>query len=176
MAFQDSTMVLTFAFEEVFKENSKKLYIRNWIEEVQNELIELENEKDIKGTPAFIDLCQKATKINKDLLDIKKFETKFEKCCSDPDLTDEQKISLIEEIKILVKVMGDIAVCLNIPRYTVGIQGLIYDIEKGGLQKNIHGHSFSVSKDDLSEEQGKLTPIAWTVAHPPPEKLGNNSC
>ena len=72
--------------------------------------------------------------------------------------------------------MGDIAVCLNIPRYTVRIQGLIYDIEKGGLQKNSYGHSFSVSKDDLSEEQRKLTPIAWTVAHPPPEKLGNNSC
>jgi hypothetical protein len=187
VTFGYARLNLRKAFQEVFKENSskklaKKLYVQNWIEEVLNALTEhlpAKVHEEMKGTPAFIDLCQKAAEINKHLSDIQKlgaqFEKCWEKCCSD-EKSEKQKPLLIEESKRLIKVMGKIVVLLTIPCNIYGIQCSIYDVEKGGPQKTLHGTCFSVSEGNLLEEQRKLTPVAWYHAHPSPEKLGNSSC
>ena len=120
-------MNLQLAFRQVFEENSleklsKKLYVDNGLEEVQNALTEhlpaKVHEEEMKGTPAFIDLCLKATEINKHLSDIQKLTAQLEKCwmecCSDEN-SEKQKPKLIEETKRLIKVMEKIAVLLKIP-------------------------------------------------------------
>ena len=182
--FGSAKLNLWMAFQEVFKENRKKeLNIKNWIEEVQNALTEhlpgKVHEEEMKGTPAFIDLCLKATEINKHFSDIQKLIAQFKKCwmpCCADENSEKQKLLLIEETQRLIKVMGEIAVLLNIPFYIDHIQGAIYDMEKGGPQKTKRGFCFSLSEGNLSEEQQILTPIAWWYAHPSPKNLGNSSC
>ena len=102
---------------------SKKI----WIKEVQKALTKHSSAKvQKKENPAFKLLCQNATEINKHLTDIQTISYKLIKNDdseedSDEDLhedldidkDEEDKKSLIEEIKRLVKVMGDIAVHLK---------------------------------------------------------------
>ena len=104
---------------------------KNWIEEVQKALTKHSSAKvQKKENPAFKLLCQNATEINKHLTDIQTISYKLSQNDdseedseedSDEDLhedldidkDEEDKKSLIEEIKRLVKVMGDIAVHLK---------------------------------------------------------------
>jgi len=84
------------------------------------------------------------------------------------------KKELMEEITRLVKVMGDIAVDLGVQCFTDTLQTLLYDMEKGGRQKQGDGSVVVVELDNLSDEQKKLSPfICFT--HLPPEIQGNGS-
>jgi uncharacterized protein YdiU (UPF0061 family) len=89
--FESARWTLQRAFRQVFKENSlenlaKELGMETGLEEVLNALTEhlpaKLQEEEMKGTPAFIDLCQKATEISKHLSDILKLIDQFEKCWS----------------------------------------------------------------------------------------------
>jgi hypothetical protein len=177
---------------EFFKTNVKELKRKDWIKEVQKALTKHSSAKvQKKENPAFNLLCQNATEINKHLTDIQTVHHKLNPKedssddsdeDSDEDLhedldvdkDEEDKKSLIEEIKRLVKVMGDIAVNLKVDDCAKTIQTLLYDTEKGGPQKQGDESIVVVELDNLSDEQKKLSPfICFT--HLPPEIQGNGS-
>ena len=177
---------------EFFQTNGKVLKKKNWIKEVQKALTKHSSAKvQKKENPAFKLLCQNATEINEHLTDIQTISYKlnlndYSEDDSDEDSDEdlhedlnldkdeEDKKSLIEEIKRLVKVMEDIAVHLKNDYCVKSIQRLLYDTENGGCQKLSDKLTVKVELDNLSDEQKKLSAFNW-FAHLPSEKQGNCS-
>ena len=131
-------MELHEAFINFFEENSMGLITEDWISGVQIALnTSLADNSAAKGTDqnAFNILCQKADKLSKDLSDIHKLEVQFRnyytKCFVEYEdegedenekqrkklKRDQKKKLLSDEAARLIKVMGDIAVDLGIPRH-----------------------------------------------------------
>ena len=173
---------------------------KNWIKQVQKTLTKHTSANvHQKENPAFKLLCLKATELNKHLTDIQAFLDKISKETSSDEDSDEdsdehldedsnedmdedlnvdnaekEKLSLMEEVKRLVEVMGDIAADLKVDYYANLIQSLLYDMKKGSLQMQGGGLMVEMKLDNLSEEQLKLTPFIW-FSHFPPEEQGNGS-
>ena len=184
-------MELHEAFINFFEENSMGLITEDWISGVQIALnTSLADNSAAKGTDqnALNILCQKADKLSKDLSDIHKLEVQFRnyytKCFVEYEdegedenekqrkklKRDQKKKLLSDEAARLIKVMGDIAVDLGIPRHVEIIHGVIYDVEKGEHKKRADGSSYFVdTQKNLSEAQLKISLFAQTLAHPSPE-------
>jgi hypothetical protein len=193
------TMELHEAFIGFFEKKLMVLEDEDWISCVQMTLkknhSDNSNEEEMDQTSTFRLLCQKADQVNKDLSDIRKLQARFRnyyRCCyneyedegEDEDEKQKQKQQqnqkkqlLSDEAARLIKVMGNIAVDLGIPKHIESIHSVLYDVEKGGHQKRANGSSYFVNTENLTPAQLRLSVFAECLAHPTPEELkeGNNS-
>jgi hypothetical protein len=149
------------AFFDVLYDNQLSFGVtrKNWMEKLQEVLVKRPSAKVLKKeTRALKFLRENETEVNKIFSDIQKLHDQLNKDDSsdkdsgeefDREKAVEEMQSLIEEIKRLVKVIGDLAVDLGADDDATAIQTQLYDMEKGGpqhcgdgwwvlSQKNVH--------------------------------------
>jgi G3E family GTPase len=82
-------------------------------------------------------------------------------------LTFDEKQVLLDEAVQSVKFVEDVAAMVDLSALAEHLQSTFYNLEVGGLQRINENDFICINKEDLTEEQLKMSPYASCFVHEP---------